>query len=95
MDLLEISSLGASYQYAVKIGHKFKQQSKWENHGKGNSNSHNEGHSKEGQPQESQSHMQAKKGNIMSKKDTRKWCELHKNPWHNTNECHSIQSLVV
>jgi hypothetical protein len=47
MDFLDISSLGVSYRYAIKIEQKFKQQSKWEKHGKGNSNSHNEGWSKE------------------------------------------------
>jgi hypothetical protein len=30
-----------------------------------------------------------------TKKDTRKWCDFHKIPWHNTDECHSKQSLVV
>jgi hypothetical protein len=39
--------------------------------------------------------MQAKKGNKKSKKDTEKWCEFHNNPWHNTDECHSIKSLVA
>jgi hypothetical protein len=29
------------------------------------------------------------------KKDTGKWCDFHKIPWHNTNEFHSKQSLVV
>jgi hypothetical protein len=29
------------------------------------------------------------------KKDTGKWCEFHKIPWHNTDECHSKQSLVA
>jgi hypothetical protein len=29
------------------------------------------------------------------KNDTRKWCDFHKIPWHNTNECRSKQSLVV
>ena len=24
-----------------------------------------------------------------------KWCEFYKIPWHNTNECHSRQSLVA
>jgi hypothetical protein len=24
-----------------------------------------------------------------------KWCEYHKIPWHNTEECHSKKSLVV
>jgi hypothetical protein len=95
MDFIDIPSLGAAYRYAVKIEQKFKQQSKWEKHGKGKYNSHNEGQSKEGQPQESQSQMQAKKGNKKSKKDTKKWCEFHNSPWHNTDECCSIQSLVA
>jgi hypothetical protein len=29
------------------------------------------------------------------KKDMGKWCEYHKSPWHNTDECLSKQSLVV
>jgi hypothetical protein len=29
------------------------------------------------------------------KKDMGKWCEYHKIPWHNTEECRSKQSLVV
>ena len=57
MDFLDISSLGVAYRYEVKIDQKFNQQSKWEKHGKGNSNSHNEGQSKKVQPQESQFHM--------------------------------------
>jgi hypothetical protein len=39
--------------------------------------------------------MQEKKGNKKSKKDTEKWCEFHNSPWHNTDECPSLQSFVV
>jgi hypothetical protein len=39
--------------------------------------------------------MQTKKGPKKMKKDTRKWCEFHKIPRHNINECHSKKSLVV
>jgi len=35
-----------------------------------------------------------KKGDEKSKKDTGKWCEYHKIPWNNTEECCSKQSLV-
>jgi sigma54-dependent transcription regulator len=31
----------------------------------------------------------------MKTKDTRNWCDFHKIPWHNTDEIHSKQSLVV
>jgi hypothetical protein len=29
------------------------------------------------------------------KNDTRKWCDFHKIPWNNTDECCSKQSLVA
>jgi hypothetical protein len=29
------------------------------------------------------------------KKDTGKWCDFHKIPWHNNDKCLSKQSLVV
>jgi hypothetical protein len=29
------------------------------------------------------------------KKDMRKWCEYHKIPWHNTEQCRSKKSLIT
>jgi hypothetical protein len=48
-----------------------------------------------GRPQDNPSKLQHKKGNEKTKKDTGKWWEYHKIPWHNTNECHSKKSLVA
>jgi hypothetical protein len=39
--------------------------------------------------------MQHKKGNKKTNKDIGKWCEYHKIPWHNTDECRSKQSLMT
>jgi hypothetical protein len=99
MEFLDISSLGATYRYVVKIEQKFKQQNKQEfglqihnniKYGKDDPNS------QKNQPQDNQSKPhEEKKGNMKMKKDTGKWCEFHKIPWHNTDECHSKQSLVV
>jgi hypothetical protein len=47
------------------------------------------------QSPENQSKTQEKKGHGKTKKDTEKWCEFHKIPWHNTYECRSKQSLVA
>ena len=44
---------------------------------------------------ENQSLLKAKKGDGKTKKDTEKWCEFHKIPWHNTYECLSKKSLVA
>jgi len=81
MDFLDISSLGVTYQYVVKIKQKFKQKNNryfsfanpsQQKHNKGGPNSHNKGKNKDGQPQDNQYKPQPKKGNKKSKKDMRK-----------------------
>jgi hypothetical protein len=78
MDFLEIASLGTTCRYTVKIEQKFKQkrhefgstnpsQSK---QGKGDTNPHNKGPSRDGCPQENHSKTQHKKGNEKTNKDT-------------------------
>jgi hypothetical protein len=63
--------------------------------GKGIPNPHSKGQRKEGHSQDNQSKPQQKKGNEKMKKDTGKWCEYHKIPWHNTEQCRSKKSLMV
>jgi hypothetical protein len=72
MDFLDISSLGATYRYVVKIEKKIKELQKWEFGsantqqpmcGKGNPNS------QRNQPQDNQSKKKEKKGNRKTKKD--------------------------
>ena len=100
MEFLDISNLGSAYRYAVKIEQKFKQRNKQEfgsmnpphKQGRGNPSPQNRGQSTP--PSDNPSKSQAKKGNKKTKKDTGKWCEFHKSPWHNTDECHSKQSLL-
>ena len=46
-------------------------------------------------PLEKPSKPQEKKGHVKTKKNTRKWCNFHKIPWKNTDECCSKQSLVA
>ena len=95
MYFLDISSLGVSYRYVVKIEQKFEHQNKWEF---GSANPQQPKYDKYGlnkQSLENQSKTQEKKGHGKTKKDIEKWCDFHKIPWDNTDECHSKQSLVV
>jgi hypothetical protein len=95
MDFLNISSLGVAYRYVVKIEQKFRHQNKWEF---GSANPQQPKHGKDDpnqQPPNNQSKTQEKKGKGKTKNDTGKWCDFHKIPWHNTDECRSKQSLVV
>ena len=98
MDFLDISSLGSAYGYAIKIEEKFRQKNKRDSRpanlqqkqGKGIPGPQNTV-----KENNNQSLPRAKKGDGKTKKDTGKWCEFHKSHWHNTDECHSKQSLVV
>jgi hypothetical protein len=84
-----------AYRYAVKIEQKFKHQNKREF---GSANLQQPKYDKDNpnkQSPENQSKPQEKKGHGKTKKDTRKWCDFHKIPWHNTDECRSKQSLVA
>ena len=83
MDFLDISSLGSTYRYGVKIEEKFRQKNKRDSgpanpphkQGKGNPGPQNTGQGKD-----NQSPQQAKKGDGKTKKDTGEWCKFHKNP---------------
>jgi hypothetical protein len=89
MDFLDISSLSSAYRYVVKIEKKFKHQNKWDF---GSANPQQPKYEKDDpnkQLPENQSKPQEKKGHGKTKKDTGKWCDFHKIPWHNTDECRS------
>jgi hypothetical protein len=88
MDFLYISSLGATYQYAVKIIQNLRQKTRQfgsgnpsqQKQGKGNTNRHNKGQRKYGHPKENQSKRKINKDDGKTKKDTGKWCDFHKSP---------------
>jgi len=87
MDFLDISSLSVAYRYVVKIEKKFRHQNKQEF---GYVNPQQPKYEKDDpnkQLPENYSKPQEKKGHRKTKKDTGKWCNFYKIPWHNTDEC--------
>jgi hypothetical protein len=98
MECMDISSLGVTYRYVIKIKQKLKQ--KMQQFGPGNpSQQKTRGgpnpQRKYGQYQDNQSKPQENKDTGKKKKDIRKWCDFHKSPWHNIVDCRSKQSLVA
>ena len=63
--------------------------------GKGSANMQTKGPSKDNQPLDNPSKSQNKKGNGKIKKDIRKWCDFHKIPWSNIDECRKMKSLAA
>ena len=81
MVVLDISSLGFAYRYAIKIEQKFKHMNRrdfgfvnasQQKVGKGNPNVQTKGPIKDNQPPKNSSKLQMKKGNGKTKKDTDK-----------------------
>ena len=73
MDFLDISSLTASYQYAVKFEQKFKHQNKWEFRFANPQQPKYDKDDPNKQSPENQSKTPKKKGHGKTKKDTEKW----------------------
>jgi hypothetical protein len=84
MDFLDISSLDATYRYAVIIEHTFKHQNKWDFV---SANPKQPKYDKDTPNKQSPEKPHEKNGHRKTKKDTGKWCDFHKSPWHNIDEC--------
>jgi hypothetical protein len=103
MEFLNISSLGETYRYAVKITQKLKQKIRQfglgnpsqQKQGNGSPNPLNKGQRKYVQLQDHHPKLQEKRDTGKTKKDIGKWCDFNKSLWHNSNDCHSKQSLVT
>eukprot|EP00253_Pinus_taeda_P012214 PITA_12214 len=90
IEFLNISSLGTTYRYAVKVEQKFKQKkrdfgSTNPKQGKGAPKPQKKGQSQGGAAQDNLPKLQAKNNATKPKKDTGQWCEFHKSSSHNTN----------
>ena len=95
MDFLDISSLSAAYWNVVKIKKKLKHQNKREFRSTNPQQPKYDKDNPNKQSPENQFKTQEKKGHGKTKKDTEKWCDFHKSPWNNTDECRSKQSLMA
>jgi hypothetical protein len=91
MEFLDISLPGAAYRYTVKIKKKFRHQNKQEFEYANPQQPKNGKDIPNNQPSENQSKPHENKSNKNMKKDIGKWCDFHKIPWNNTNECRSKQ----
>eukprot|EP00253_Pinus_taeda_P029875 PITA_29875 len=91
MEFLNISSLGTTYRYTVKIEQKLKQKKR----DFGSANLKPKGQSQGWVTQDNPLKLQEKNNTTKPKKDTRKWCDFHKSPTHNKSECQTKNSLVA
>eukprot|EP00253_Pinus_taeda_P020621 PITA_20621 len=100
IEFLNISSLGTTYRYVVKVEQKFKQKKREFGsvnlkQGKGAPKPHNKGQSQRGAAQHNPPKLQAKNNAAKPKKYMGKWCEFHKSSTHNTNPNATIATTKI
>ena len=91
MEFLNFSSIDTVYRYAFKIEQNLKQKKQ----DFGSANLKTKGQSQGGVTQDNPSKPKENNNTMKSKEDTRKWCEFHKSPTHNTSGCRTKQLLVT